>query len=80
MTDWCHPRLRGVVQNILSDKLLLETDAPYLWGPCHLGYHPVRAPPLIYHIVKEVSQWQGTTLGETLLWARRATNLFYWLN
>ena len=77
MTNWCHPRLRGVVQNILSDKLLLEMDAPYLQGPRHLGYDPVGAPLLIYHIMKEVSQWQGTTLGETLLQARRATKLFY---
>ena len=53
MTDCCHPGLRGMVQNVLSDKLLLETDAPYLWGPHHLGYNPVRAPLLIYHITKE---------------------------
>ena len=79
MTDRCHPGLRSMVQNVLSDKLLLETDAPHLWGPCHLGYDPVGAPSLIYHIAKEVSRWQGTTLGETLLQARRATKLFYWL-
>ena len=79
MTDWCHPRLRGVVQNILSDKLLLEMDAPYLRGPRHLGYDPVRVPLVIYHIIKEVSWWWGTILGETLLQARRATKLFYQL-
>ena len=79
MTNWCHPGLRGVVQNILSNKLLLEMDAPYLQGPHHLGYDPVGAPLLIYHITKEVSRWQGTTLGEILCQARRATKLFYQL-
>ena len=74
MTDRCHPGLRGVVQNVLSD---MSPAIIYLRGPRHLGYDSVGTPSLIYHLAKEVSRWRGTTLGGTLLQARRATKLFY---
>ena len=70
------PRL-DVVQMLMLDRLLLETDAPYLPGPASLGYEGVGSPTLLYHIAAQVAKWHESTVEEVLLQARCATLQFY---
>ena len=72
-----HPGLIDVVQMLMPDRLLLETDAPYLPGPANLGYEGVGSPTLLYHIAAQVAEWSESTAEEVLLQARCATLQFY---
>ena len=77
LTTCKHPGLIGVVQTLMPDRLLLETDAPYLPGPASLGYEGVGSPTLLYHMAAQVAEWRESTVEEVLLQARRATLQFY---
>ena len=71
-----HPGLVDVVQTLMPDQLLLETNAPYLPGPANLGYEGVGSPTLLYHIVAQVAEWHESTVEEVLLQARCTTLQF----
>ena len=77
LTTRKHPGLIDVVQTLMPDRLLLETDAPYLPGPANLGYEGVGSPTLLYHIAAQVAEWRESTVEEVLLQARHATLQFY---
>jgi TatD DNase family protein len=73
-----HPGLVDVICNLAEDKLLLETDSPYLI-PASLKdiYKAWGSPTMIYYIAKEVSSLRHETLDHTLKAARAATLTFY---
>ena len=77
LTTRKHPGLIDVVQMLMPDRLLLETDAPYLPGPANLGYEGVGSPTLLYHIAAQVTKWRESTVEEVLLQAQCTTLQFY---
>ena len=77
LTTHKHPGLIDVVQTLMLDRLLLETDASYLPGPASLGYEGVGSPTLLYHIAAQVAEWHESTVKEVLLQAQCTTLQFY---
>ena len=77
LTTRKHPGLIDVVQTLMLDRLLMETDAPYLPGPASLGYEGVGSPTLLYHIAAQVVEWHESTVEEVLLQAQCTTLQFY---
>ena len=69
LTTRKHPGLIDVVQMLMLDWLLLETDAPYLPGPASLGYEGFGSPTLLYRIAAQVAEWHESTVEEVLLQA-----------
>ena len=77
LTTRKHPGLIDVVQTLMLDRLLLETNPPYLPGPASLGYEGVGSPTLLYHIAAQVVEWHESTVKEVLLQAQCTTLQFY---
>ena len=62
LTTCKHPGLIDVVQTLMPDQLLLETNGPYLPTPASLGYEEVGSPTLLYHIAAQVVEWRESTV------------------
>lgn len=66
--------LRAVAVRIPADRLLIETDAPYLAPVPHRG--KTNEPAYVRHVAEELAKLRGTTLDEL---ARLTTENFFTL-
>jgi len=64
--------LREVAKAVPADRLLVETDAPYLAPVPHRG--KVNEPAFVRHVAEEVARVRGTALDEV---ARATTQNFF---
>lgn len=68
--------LREIVRFIPADRLLLETDAPYL-APEPLRRQKVNEPSLLVHTARVIAKLKGVALGELDRQTTEATEGFF---
>ena len=72
----CHEELPRVVRNIPREKILLETDSPYLPAPA--AEDAIPSPAHVYHVAERVKALRNEVSIQAVLGAgREATMRFY---
>jgi TatD DNase family protein len=70
--------LREVVRIVPADRLMVETDAPYL-SPEPMRGHRVNEPALVMHTARKVAEVRGVSIGELdALTTSNAGRFFGW--
>ena len=72
-----HPQLIEVIKCLEDNRLLLETDSPYLYPACLKDEFPFGCPAMVLPVAQQVAQWRSTEVDHVLKEAMKATYHFY---